>query len=60
MSDISVFTYEVEVYTGDKWQAGTDANVSVQIYGERGDTGMRRLMQSKTNLDKFEGGAVSK
>ena len=59
MIRISAFTYAVEVYTGDKWQAGTDANVTVQIFGERGDTGCRRLMASKTNTDKFEAGAVS-
>mgnify|MGYP000392153796 CR=1 FL=1 len=56
---ISVFTYELEIYTGEQFKAGTDANVSVQLYGERGDTGLRRLMDSKTNSNKFEGGEVS-
>lgn len=55
----AVYKYQVEVYTGEQFRAGTDAKVSVQIYGERGDTGLRRLMDSKTNTDKFEGGEVS-
>lgn len=49
----------MEVYTGEQFKAGTDANVSIQIFGERGDTGLRRLLDSKTNSNKFEGGEVS-
>ena len=54
-----MFTYQVEVYTGDEFQSGTDATVTLQLFGERGDTGPRRLMNSKTSADKFESGAVS-
>lgn len=56
---VSVFTYDVEIYTGEQFKAGTDANVSIQLFGERGDSGVRRLMDSKTNSNKFEGGEVS-
>ena len=55
-----VFQYMVTVYTGEESKAGTDANVYLQIFGECGDTGYRRLMTSKTNLNKFEQGSVSR
>lgn len=51
-------TYEVHVFTGTMFGAGTDANVYVNIYGEIGDTGERRLRKSN-NLNKFEKGKVS-
>ncbi|XP_078530890.1 lipoxygenase homology domain-containing protein 1 isoform X2 [Lissotriton helveticus] len=47
--------YEVHVYTGSVWGAGTDANVYVNIYGEIGDTGERQLKKSN-HLNKFEKG----
>ena len=46
--------YKVHVFTGDKWRGGTDANVYLCIYGEKGDTGKRQLKQSSTNRNKFE------
>ena len=33
----AVWEYEVEIHTGDEPGADTDANVYIQIYGERGD-----------------------
>uniref|UniRef100_A0A3Q1FQV9 Lipoxygenase homology PLAT domains 1a n=1 Tax=Acanthochromis polyacanthus TaxID=80966 RepID=A0A3Q1FQV9_9TELE len=48
-------SYEVHVFTGTMFGAGTDANVYVNIYGETGDTGERRLRRSN-NLNKFEKG----
>lgn len=54
---LSVNSYEVHVFTGTMWGAGTDANVYVNIYGETGDTGERRLRKSN-NLNKFEKGKV--
>ncbi|XP_021373395.1 lipoxygenase homology domain-containing protein 1-like isoform X2 [Mizuhopecten yessoensis] len=50
-------TYSLEVHTGDKFQAGTDANVFVELFGERGNTGRRRLLTSRNNANKFEQGA---
>ena len=50
--------YLVQVYTGSKSRAGTDANVYINVFGERGDTGVRPLKQSKTNRNKFEKGKV--
>uniref|UniRef100_I3JKU2 Lipoxygenase homology PLAT domains 1 n=1 Tax=Oreochromis niloticus TaxID=8128 RepID=I3JKU2_ORENI len=48
-------SYEIHVFTGTMWGAGTDANVYVNIYGETGDTGERHLKKSN-NLNKFEKG----
>ncbi|XP_051267644.1 lipoxygenase homology domain-containing protein 1 [Dicentrarchus labrax] len=53
--DLEVNSYEVHVFTGTMWGAGTDANVYIDIYGEIGDTGERRLRKSN-NLNKFEKG----
>ncbi|XP_067431501.1 lipoxygenase homology domain-containing protein 1-like [Thunnus thynnus] len=53
--DLEVNSYEVHVFTGTMWGAGTDANVYINIYGEIGDTGERRLRKSN-NLNKFEKG----
>jgi hypothetical protein len=36
---LPVIKYHVDVYTGNKIGAGTDANVFVNIFGEIGDTG---------------------
>lgn len=46
------------MFTGTTWGAGTDANVYINVYGEVGDTGERRLRKSN-NLNKFEKGSVS-
>ena len=45
--------YEVKVYTGDVWGAGTDANILINLFGENGDTGERELKDSN-NINKFE------
>ena len=45
--------YTVRVFTGDKWGAGTDANVLVAMTGELGDSGERELRDSG-NVNKFE------
>ncbi|XP_058024091.1 lipoxygenase homology domain-containing protein 1 [Ahaetulla prasina] len=52
-SELEANTYEVHVITGVIWGAGTDANVYLSIYGERGDTGERHLKYSN-QLNKFE------
>lgn len=54
---VSVNSYEVHVFTGTMWGAGTDANVYINIYGETGDTGERWLRKAN-NLNKFEKGQV--
>ena len=42
--------------TGDVRHAGTDANVSLVIYGENGDSGELKLEKSLTHQNKFERG----
>ncbi|KAG8545266.1 hypothetical protein GDO81_021178, partial [Engystomops pustulosus] len=54
-TDLEENTYEIHVFTGTMWGAGTDANVFVTIYGEVGDTGERHLKKSN-HLNKFEKG----
>uniref|UniRef100_A0A667Z1M9 Lipoxygenase homology PLAT domains 1 n=1 Tax=Myripristis murdjan TaxID=586833 RepID=A0A667Z1M9_9TELE len=55
VEDLEMNSYEVHVFTGTMWGAGTDANVYINIYGEIGDTGDRHLKRSN-NLNKFEKG----
>jgi hypothetical protein len=54
-----VTTYKVYITTGELWNSGTIANVYLSIYGEKGDTGSRKLFRSK-NSSKFLRGQVSK
>lgn len=55
---LSVTEYKVHVTTGDLWNAGTEADVYISIYGERGDTGSRQLLRSQKSK-KFLKGQVS-
>lgn len=47
-----MITYIVAVKTGDIRGAGTDANVFVQLFGEHGDTGERKLESSGNNFER--------
>ena len=49
----------MNVYTGDVSGAGTDANVFCTIFGDKGDSGERKLHKSETYKDKFERAHVS-
>nr|XP_004656868.2 lipoxygenase homology domain-containing protein 1 isoform X2 [Jaculus jaculus] len=51
-------TFSVTVKTGDKKNAGTDANVFITLFGTQDDNGMTLLKSSKTNSDKFERGSI--
>jgi hypothetical protein len=53
MKTISVRKYTVDVYTGDKFMGGTNANVFITIYGDKGDSGEKKLVKSQ-HMDKFE------
>ncbi|XP_062369972.1 lipoxygenase homology domain-containing protein 1 [Cinclus cinclus] len=53
---LEVHTYKISVFTGDVYGAGTDANVFLNIYGDLGDMGERKLSKSETNFNKFERG----
>eukprot|EP01046_Picozoa_sp_COSAG06_P033716 COSAG06_NODE_3464_length_5301_cov_4.178201_1_plen_1602_part_01 len=45
-------TYEIEVHTGNIRGAGTDANVDIDLIGEKDFTGMHKLENSKNNFEK--------
>lgn len=45
-------TYRVVVTTSDVRNAGTDADVSIVMYGENGDSGERMLENSTNNFEK--------
>ncbi|XP_004623679.1 lipoxygenase homology domain-containing protein 1 isoform X1 [Octodon degus] len=47
-------TFSVTIKTGDKKNAGTDANVFITLFGTQDDTGITLMKSSKTNSDKFE------
>jgi len=53
--DVQTYTpligYTIVVFTGDRPGAGTDANVSVEIRGESGRSGIQMLDNS---IDNFE------
>ena len=54
LDNVSDTTYLVFVKTSDKFMAGTDANVSMILFGENGDSGVLELSNSRTHFDKFE------
>jgi lipoxygenase homology domain-containing protein 1 len=51
-----VIPYEISVFTGNKPQAGTDANVFIQMYGLNGKT-EKTFLKSKS--DAFERNKVA-
>ena len=56
---VAVYTYVVEVYTGELESDGTDANVHLMLVGRRGDTGSRKLLKSLGFAEKkFQPGQV--
>ncbi len=50
--------YQVEVYTMDVEYADTEAGVYLTVYGQRGDTGRRRLLKSLNTEKMFQQGQV--
>jgi len=55
---VSAVAYEVTVMTGELWNAGTDAAVSLTLFGETGDTGARQLRRSRSRQKPFSAGQV--
>ncbi|XP_010183716.1 PREDICTED: oxygen-regulated protein 1 [Mesitornis unicolor] len=47
VTDPNMTVYKVHVTTGELWNAGTEADVYISVYGERGDTGSRQLLRSQ-------------
>uniref|UniRef100_A0A8C3MZD2 Oxygen-regulated protein 1 n=1 Tax=Geospiza parvula TaxID=87175 RepID=A0A8C3MZD2_GEOPR len=52
---LPVTVYKVHVTTGDLWNAGTEADVYISVYGERGDTGSRQLLRSHKSRKFLKG-----
>jgi len=48
--------YHLAIKTGDETNAGTDANVWVQVYGDKGDTGHVQLKKAGVMENLFERG----
>lgn len=51
--------YDIKVFTGNEPKSGTDSNVFLTIYGEKGETHENALTQSSTHYDNFERGQVT-
>ncbi|XP_028314075.1 lipoxygenase homology domain-containing protein 1 isoform X3 [Gouania willdenowi] len=52
-------TYNLKIKTGEKKNAGTDANVFAILFGENDDTGLINLKACKTHKNKFEQGMIN-
>ncbi|XP_053321939.1 lipoxygenase homology domain-containing protein 1-like [Spea bombifrons] len=50
---LPVIEYIVSVHIGDHWGAETTANVYVTVYGDRGDSGARKLRHSLPPGERF-------
>ena len=48
----------MKVKTGDIFQGGTDADVHLKIFGEKGDTDKIRLSTANNTSNKFERGRI--
>ena len=42
-SSFSASKYKIKVYTGNKYYAGTSAQVSITLYAEQGSCGSKKL-----------------
>jgi hypothetical protein len=45
-------TYKVSVTTGDRPGAGTDAKVTLNVYGEHGESGDIKLENGRNNFER--------
>uniref|UniRef100_H3DGZ8 Lipoxygenase homology PLAT domains 1 n=1 Tax=Tetraodon nigroviridis TaxID=99883 RepID=H3DGZ8_TETNG len=52
-------TYTLRIKTGEKKNAGTDANVCAILFGENDDTGIINLKACKNYKNKFEQGMIN-
>ena len=54
ISNLLEIPYEITVWTGDIQGAGTDANVSIQMYGESGKSVEYKLRNKTDNFQQCE------
>jgi hypothetical protein len=52
VASLPLINYKVSVKTGDRPGAGTDANVFIWIYGEKGDSGKKLLEKPGNNFER--------
>jgi hypothetical protein len=50
--------YNIKIKTGDVWQAGTDADVHLKIFGDKSDTDQIPLTSSNNTKNKFAQGRI--
>ena len=50
----------MRIKTGNVKNAGTDSNIYLQIFGDKGDTGVIELKQICDTKDRFQRGANTK
>ena len=58
--DLDKSTYNIRIKTGDLFQAGTDADVYLKIFGKKGDSDKVMLRQANNTSNKFERGQIDK
>ena len=46
------YEYQVHIYTGYEWGAGTDANILITLFGEDGDSEETKLDNNKNNFER--------
>ena len=44
--------YVLHIFTGSKFTAGTDANVLITLYGEKGESGEIKLDNTEDNFER--------
>ena len=44
--------YAIHVFTGSKLTAGTDANVLITLYGEKGESAEQKLDNAGNNFER--------
>lgn len=60
VSLVFVATYNLSIKVGDVKGSGTDGNVYIQLFGERGNTAKIQLRQAGDARNKFEKGRTYK
>ena len=56
--DLPDTIYHVKIKTGDVFEAGTDADVHLQIFGENGNTDKIQLTTFNNSINTFQRGSI--
>ena len=52
--------YNLQIKTGNVKNAGTDSNIYIQVFGDKGDTGVVELKQICDTKERFQRGKTTK